>query len=140
MRANEFIINEATVAPATTNVITKKGGSKAGLIAIPAIAAIEIYDAWEKITALPANMNPAERKLAVKEIIGRQVARFGLTLVAAEIGALLAGVIAAPTVVGTIPAAIAGAAAGIGLSIGADFVLGDSVDAIADAVIKYVFK
>lgn len=94
--------------------------------------AVGLWNMWEELEALDPNMKKGEYRQAVAQIIGRAVASFGLMWVGAFVGAS----VGAPFFgVGAIPGFILGLLGGAV----ADYAFGDSVDAIVNQVIDYMY-
>ena len=104
-----------------------KGGLKK--LVLPITAAIEIWDAWQKIKALPADMPVEDKRVEITKIIGKQVAEFGVFTVGAAIGGIIGGSIAGPMGIVT---ALAGGVA-------ANYAFDDDVDKLVDWVVESLY-
>jgi hypothetical protein len=102
--------------------------------ALPAAAAVEIYDGYQQITALPTDMPRDQYRAAVTKIVARLVEEFGLFWVGSILGGALAGVFTANPL-GAIAGFVAGGAGGIAAS----YLLGDSVGEISDQIVDKLY-
>jgi hypothetical protein len=100
--------------------------------ALPITALYSIWDGYEQISALPADMPKDQYHAAVTKIVARLVNDFGLFWVGAILGAAAAGAISGP---GALVGFVAGGAGGIAAS----YFLGDSVGAITDAIVDQMY-
>ena len=100
--------------------------------ALPITALYSIWDGYEQISALPADMPKDQYRAAVTKIVARLVNEFGLFWVGAILGAAAAGAISGP---GALVGFVAGGAGGIAAS----YLLGDSVGAITDAIVDQMY-
>jgi hypothetical protein len=100
--------------------------------ALPITALYSIWDGYEQISALPADMPKDQYRAAVTKIVARLVNDFGLFWVGAILGAAAAGAISGP---GALVGFVAGGAGGIAAS----YLLGDSVGAITDAIVDQMY-
>ena len=107
---------------------TIKGGLKK--LALPITAAVEIWDAWQKIKALPADMPTETKKVEITKIIGKQVAEFGVFVVGAAIGGIIGGAIAGP--VGIVTALAGGVAA--------NYAFDNDVDKLVDWIVASLYQ
>jgi len=103
--------------------------------ALPLTAFVQIYDAYEKILALPRDMPEDQYRAAVTKIVARQVEDFGLFWVGSILGGLLAGIFSGGNPVGAIAGFVAGGAGGIAAS----YLLGDSVGEISDQIVDRLY-
>lgn len=91
-----------------------------------------LWTMWEELQALDPNMKKGEYRQAVVQIVSRAVASFGLMWVGAFIGAAVGSAFFG---IGAIPGFIVGMLSGAAL----DYVAGDTVDAIVNQVVDYLY-
>lgn len=103
-----------------------------GKLLTPALVAWQCWDAWKEIQALPPNMKPSEKKNKITKIVSKLVANIGLVWAGAGLGALVGSSIVPG------PGTLAGFLGGIVGGIGADYLLGDSVNSIVEKIVDEV--
>lgn len=99
-------------------------------IAWPVTAATAIWDAYERITALPTNMPREQFKKEVATIIGKVAGEYGLFAVGAGIGAAIGGAITGP----------GGLVSGLAGGLIAEYTFGDDVDKFVDWVVEKIYS
>lgn len=97
------------------------------------LAAYTLWEMWNEIQALDPNMKKGEYRQALIQIVGRTVAQVGLAWVGAFVAATVAGALTGG--LAAIPAFLVGLAGGAALQ----YAVGDSVDAIVDQIIDYLY-
>jgi hypothetical protein len=110
-----------------------KFGGKAVAGANILLAAYALYEMWQEIQALDPNMKKGEYRQALLQIVGRTVAQVGLAWTGAFVAATVAGALTGG--LGAIPGFLVGLAGGAL----AQYAYGDSVDAIADQIVDYLY-
>ena len=126
---NESVISKQLVESFgyeyTNEGILSKIGDK---IAWPVTAATAIWDAYDRVTALPTNLPREQFKKEVGSIILKVVGEFGVFAVGAGIGAALAGA--------TGPGALVGGIAG---GLAAEWAIGDDVNKLIDMIVDKIY-
>jgi hypothetical protein len=108
---------------------------------IPVAVATEIYRGYDQISGLSVMLSEDQYRAEVQKIVGKLIAEFGLTWVAAIGGAWIAGALGATAAgVGAIPAALAGFVAGGAAAFTANYFLGDSLGAIVNKIVEEKYK
>lgn len=95
--------------------------------------ATEAWNAYQEIKALPADLTPSQRKNAIAKIVGRTVANIGLVWSGAAFG-MLVGTAVIPG-----PGTLVGLLSGIVGGFAADYLFGNSVDAIVNNIIDALY-
>ena len=114
----------------------KGAASKVAVKATLPLAAIPaIYEGYQQIIALPADMPRDQYRASVTKIVARLVEEFGLFWVGAILGAALAGVFSGGNPLGAVAGFLAGGAGGIAAS----YLLGDSVGEISDQIVDKLY-
>jgi hypothetical protein len=101
--------------------------------ATPIAAAMDAKTAWDDIKALPADMPENERRTEITRIVSQLIASIGLFWAGAILGALAGSAVFG---VGAIVGFIAGGVGGIA----ADYVLGNDVETIVDALVDKLYS
>jgi hypothetical protein len=129
------------VAPAATKTLAGRAGDfaksgwkgSAGFVGLGIDAAISCWQGYKQLSSLPADMPIEEKSEAVHKIIGHLVARFGIRTVGVVMGAAIGGLATGPfALVGSIAGSIIG-------GLGAEWLAGDSADALADKVVDALY-
>jgi len=108
---------------------------------IPVAVATEIYRGYDQISGLSVMLSEDQYRAEVQKIVGKLIAEFGLTWVAAIGGAWIAGALGATAAgVGAIPAALVGFVAGGAAAFTANYFLGDSLGAIVNKIVEEKYK
>lgn len=94
--------------------------------------AYSLWEMWQELNAIDPNLKKGEYKEEVLKIVSKAVASLGLMWVGAFLGTMVGSAFFG---VGAIPGFIAGLLGGAA----ADYVLGDSVDQIVEAVVEYLY-
>lgn len=124
---------EASVLSKAWQGVKGAASKIASKAALPVAAAVEIYDGYKQISALPTDMPRDQYRAAVTKIVARLVEEFGLFWVGAILGGALAGAFTGG--VGSVAGFLAGGAGGIAAS----YLLGDSVGAISDQIVDKLY-
>lgn len=111
----------------------KKLGSKA---ALPLAAATEIYDGYQKITALPKDISEQQYRSEVSKIVTKLVAHFGIFWVGMVIGGIIGGSIG--TVGGPV-AIVSGFAGALAGGIGLEWITGGTADKLIDLIVNKLY-
>lgn len=119
-------VPEAIEKPGALSRATSFGAKLFNKIAMPVMAAYACWQAYEQISQL----NPADPdyKKNITKIIAKLVAEFGIVTIATMLGTIAAGAVSGP-------GAIVGFLAGLGAGVAAQYVLGDSIDAVVEALV-----
>lgn len=122
----KLAIPEAVEKPGVFSRATSFGAKVLNRVALPVMAAYACWQAYDQISQL----NPADPdyKKNITKIIAKLVAEFGIVTVATMLGTIAAGVVSGP-------GAIVGFLAGLGAGVAAQYVLGDSIDAVVEALV-----
>jgi hypothetical protein len=123
----------STGASAVGDVAKSGWKASGGIVGLGIDAAVSCWQGYQYISNLPADMPIEEKSEAVHKIIGHLVARFGIRTVGVVMGAAIGGLATGPfALVGSIAGSIIG-------GLGAEWLAGDSADALADKVVDALY-
>jgi LysM repeat protein len=125
-------LSNSTAGPAAGTGIKSTLANVAGKAALPIQAGMAIWEGYSQIKQLPTDIDRQQYSSEVTKIVSKLVTDFGLFWVGGIIGGALAGAVSGP---GALVGFIGGLAGGIALQ----YMAGDSVGEIVDAIVNAMY-